>query len=173
MKCLAKGRHDPSPPRRMGFVAPRFVHIRDHNPLLPTDHTVPYGTGFWVGTFQAFHAWLPSVSLDGTKSRRVIFGRRRLAGPPRLRFYPSQADIFDGHVIIQTVFRAFPAISGFFYSAERRHHVRDQPGIYADHAKFQSFSDAPDSTNVAAVEIARSDVRRAVGQLDCLTLLFK
>jgi len=30
------------------------------------DHTVPYGTGFWVPRFQAFHAWLPSFRPSGT-----------------------------------------------------------------------------------------------------------
>jgi hypothetical protein len=30
------------------------------------DHTVPYGTGFSMPRFQAFHAWLPSFHPYGT-----------------------------------------------------------------------------------------------------------
>jgi len=31
-----------------------------------SDHTVPYGTGFSVPRFQAFHAWLPTFLPSGT-----------------------------------------------------------------------------------------------------------
>src|ERR1700760_1454503 len=90
-----------------------------------------------------------------------------------LRLYPSKADVLDGHVIIQAILRAFPAVPGLFYPSERRHDVRDQAGVYADQAKIESLGDAPDSTDVATVEIARQAVRSAIGQFDSLTLIFK
>src|ERR1700740_2455770 len=80
-----------------------------------------------------------------------------------LRLYPCQADVFDGHVVIQAILRAFPAVPRLFHPAERRHHIRNQPSVYADQAKIESLGDAPDSTDVATVEIARQAVRSAIG----------
>ena len=74
------------------------------------------------------------------------------AGPQRndrlLRFYPGHADVFDGHIVIQAILGTLPAIPGFLYPAERRHHVRDKTGIYADHSEIQRLSYSPDSANV-------------------------
>ncbi len=38
----------------------------------PTNHTVPYGTGFSLAHFQAFHAWLPSGNPSGTELPRTL-----------------------------------------------------------------------------------------------------
>src|ERR1700756_883176 len=90
-----------------------------------------------------------------------------------LRLYPSQADVLDDHVIIQAILRAFPPVPRLLHPAERGHHVRNQPGVYANQAKIESLSNAPDSTDVAPVEIARQAVRSAIGQFDSLALIFE
>jgi hypothetical protein len=47
MKCLVMGRHDPSRRERCDLWGHAWSTICDNSPLSPTDHTVPYGTGFW------------------------------------------------------------------------------------------------------------------------------
>jgi hypothetical protein len=49
-------------------MAPGFVHRPDNRTPSATNHTVPYGTGFSMPRFQAFHAWLPSFSPYGTNT---------------------------------------------------------------------------------------------------------
>jgi hypothetical protein len=44
---------------------PHPSHKTIERPVQP-NHTVPYGTGFPVARFQAFHAWLPSFGPSGT-----------------------------------------------------------------------------------------------------------
>jgi len=48
MKCLVKGRRDPSRRERCDLWRQALSTNRDHSPLSPTDYTVPYGTGFWM-----------------------------------------------------------------------------------------------------------------------------
>ena len=37
-------------------------------PIIP----YPYGTGFWMPVFQAFHAWLPSFCPSGTETLAMV-----------------------------------------------------------------------------------------------------
>jgi hypothetical protein len=78
-------------------------------PLQP-DHTVPYGTGFSVPRFQAFHAWLPSFRPSGTRVRSyhafaqspfrpiALSPIRRLAQPLRLRIADTCPNKHNAHV---------------------------------------------------------------------------
>ena len=53
MKCLVKGRHDPS--RRERYDPWRHALFTSATIApLATDHTVPYGTGFWVAHSRHF-----------------------------------------------------------------------------------------------------------------------
>jgi hypothetical protein len=80
MECLVKA--DMIRPVGYGMIS---VAIPDNTPLSPTDHTVPYGTGFWNGTFQAFHARLPITrSLRDKHSCALMLTRmdsRRMSLP--------------------------------------------------------------------------------------------
>jgi len=70
MKCLVKGRHDPSRRARCDLWRHALSTIRNDSCLSPTDHTVPYGTGFWI-----------------TRSRHSMPGYHHLV-PPGQRYAP-------------------------------------------------------------------------------------
>src|ERR1700744_1126714 len=126
--------------------------------MQPTSTTVDIENIFLIECRENIFYMLPAIN-----------GRKQVA--VTLRFYPSQADVLNGTEITQAILRASPAVPGLFHPAERRHHVRDQPGVYTNQAKIESLSDAPDSTDVATVEIARQAVRSAIGQFDSLTFI--
>ena len=72
---------------------------------------------------QPLEVGLASEARSTTRRLANAEGRRRGRDEAFLRLYPCQADIFYGHIIIQTILRAFAAITGFLYSAKGRHHV--------------------------------------------------
>jgi hypothetical protein len=68
MQCLVMGRHDPSRRERCDLRRHAWSTIGDNSLLSPTDHIRRGGDGLLEGTFQAFHAWLPSSGPSGTNA---------------------------------------------------------------------------------------------------------
>jgi hypothetical protein len=61
------------PPLNDGFMGvQRRSNAKWQSAVRVTPHTVPYGTDVSGGRFQAFHAWLPSFSPFGTKTKTAI-----------------------------------------------------------------------------------------------------
>src|SRR5262245_9310878 len=80
--------------------------------------------------------WLGGPTV-GPWSNQKRNGRSQ--GPARPRQIRSSgsdahAEILDLQVVLDAVFRAFAADTGFLHAAERRHFGGDDTGVYADDA---------------------------------------
>jgi hypothetical protein len=67
MKCLVKGRYDPSRRERFDLRSQALSNLRDDSPSSETNHTVPYGTGFWMAysrhSMPGYHHLVPSGQI--------------------------------------------------------------------------------------------------------------
>src|ERR1700675_2205935 len=85
---------------------------------------------------------------------------------PALGSDSAETEIFDFDVFVHAVLGAFAAEAGFFYAAEGRNFRGNDSGVDADDAVFERLSDAPDPSNVAAVEISSETKLRIVRKCD-------
>src|SRR5262245_44462015 len=78
--------------------------------------------------------------------------------------------VFEFGELVHPVTRAFTPDSRFLDPSEGRHFGRDDPFIDPDYAILQGLADPPDTTDIAAVEIAGKAELGVVGHGDCLLL---
>src|SRR3954447_14075888 len=67
----------------------------------------------------------------------------------------THAEVFDFQIVLDAVFRALTAVPALLDPAERCNLGRDQAFIDADNAVLERFSDTPDPSYIAAVEVGR------------------
>ena len=80
--------------------------------------------------------------------------------------YSAEAHVFDFEEFVHAVLGAFAAEAGLLHAAEGRDLGGNDAGVDADDAVFESFGDAPDAGDVAAVEIGGQAEFGVVGQRD-------
>src|ERR1700722_20822307 len=78
----------------------------------------------------------------------------------------AKAEIFYFEVVVHTVFGAFAAQAGFFEAAEGGDFGGDHAGVDADDAVLESFGDAEEAGDIAAVEIGGETELGVVGERD-------
>src|SRR4051812_1829 len=69
------------------------------------------------------------------------------------RFQSVPAQVLDLQEFLDAVLRTFAPQAALLDAAERRHFVRDQAAVDADHARFDARADAPDARRVLAVQV--------------------
>src|SRR3989338_537691 len=77
-----------------------------------------------------------------------------------------QADVFQFHVVIDTMGRSFAAKARLLDATKRGHLVRDQAGVYANHTVFKLFLNPRDAANVTSVEIGCQTEDRVIRAAD-------
>src|SRR5262245_8728441 len=70
----------------------------------------------------------------------------------------AETEVFHFEVFLDPVFGSFAADARLLHAAEWRHFGRNQTGVDADDAIFERFGDAPDPSDVAAVEVGGEPV---------------
>src|SRR5690606_36014622 len=73
-------------------------------------------------------------------------------------------DIFHFEKLLDPPRPAFTAKPGFLVPAKGGNFRGDEPGIDADKAALECFSDMPDAPDIAAVEVGSKSERRVIGQ---------
>src|SRR5438445_7616015 len=92
----------------------------------------------------------------------------RAGVPDPLTVDAAHTEVFDFKEFLDAVFRAFAADAAFLHAAERGDLGRDDAFVDADDAVFEGLRDAPDTADVAAVEIGGQAEFGVVGHLDGL-----
>src|SRR5207253_7604362 len=78
----------------------------------------------------------------------------------------AEAEVFDFDEFVDAVLGAFPAEAGFLYAAKGSDFRGYEAAVDADDAVFEGFGDAPDASDVAAVEIGGKSKFGVVGESD-------
>jgi hypothetical protein len=96
MKCLEKAIDDPSRRERCDLWRHAWSTIGDNSRLSPTDHTVPYGTGFWIAHSRHEMPGYPHLVLPGqTHLRPYVYAYGQLPDR-RPILIPTKATLFTG-----------------------------------------------------------------------------
>src|SRR5688572_20901335 len=82
----------------------------------------------------------------------------------------AEAQVLHLEELVHPVLRAFAADTGFLDPAERRHFGRNDADVDAHDSRLDAFGDAPDASDVAAVEIRRETVLGIVRELEQVLL---
>src|SRR5207237_6409184 len=75
---------------------------------------------------------------------------------------PRHCEVLQLDPVVDAVLRALAAEARLLNTAERRDLRRDEARVDADDAVVERFGDAPDTADVAAVEVRGESVRRVV-----------
>src|SRR3954452_8874803 len=82
------------------------------------------------------------------------------------RLDPGEREVLQLEPVFDAVLRALAADAGLLDAAERGDLGRDEARVDADDAVVERFGDAPDTSDVAAVEVGGEPVRCVVGGAD-------
>ncbi len=80
----------------------------------------------------------------------------------------AEADIFELHVVIHAVFRAFATGARLFDAVKRCDFGGYQPGVDANNAVFKRFRYLEDTREIAGIKIGGQSEYRIVGHGDDL-----
>src|SRR6266436_9877153 len=96
-----------------------------------------------------------SAIRDSVISGRTCPGFRFAPSGLRGCSHPRHHYVFDLDIFFHAVMRTFASQAALLHAAERRHFRRDQASVDADHAGLQGFGDAPDTAEIARIEVRR------------------
>src|SRR5262245_17403255 len=113
--------------------------------------------------------------------RAIEYGRLRPRRPSSIHRHfppgydqscidPTQADVFDLEILIQTFSRAFAAETGFLDAPEGHDLVGEDALVDADHAGVELLGDPPGAGEILAEQVGGKPERRVVGELDGVLL---